>query len=373
MKLTNRGNDILRATVAGSIIATVLDLRIVLVLCLSVVFIVLISEIILARSFTGNLRVEPEVPSVSCYKGEEAWCNLAIRNLKLRFVNVSVSKLVPPAGVETEIQESDKNLFRMRFKPNFSGRFSGVMAEFELNDPLQIFSKKIEFATRDFHVDCYPSSILKEVRSSVPLAVSLGEVQGVTHGAGSEFYAIDEYRGVTERKNIFWRRVASMPDERLLVKMRVANIQKSISIALLLSSERAQDRIKWIDSACEGVGAIGKAALQIGCEVEIKFDDGKEIISQCATDLRELSNAIMLMSTSHTSNLDNASLLLSESDICVTGYKELENELLASAVARKPALLIEDAGVSPSRLSELSMIYGPSQNLGSLVNRVVGI
>ena len=81
----------------------------------------------------------------------------------------------------------------------------------------------------------------------------------------------------------------------------------------------------------------------------------------------------MEMSTSHVSNLDNASSLLAGADICITGFKELQNELLASAVARKPALLIEDAGVTPNQISELSIIYSPYKNLSALVNRVAGI
>ena len=134
-----------------------------------------------------------------------------------------------------------------------------------------------------------PPRFCREIATTRPLSVSLGELQGSSHGAGAEFFAVDEYRGMTDSKNIFWNKVASMPDERLFVKMRVANIQKTISFALLNSSERGQDAIAWIDSACEGAGSIGKATLQIGCNVEIRFDKGSQVTTLYATDLRELS------------------------------------------------------------------------------------
>jgi hypothetical protein len=373
VKLTKRGKEFLGATVAGTIVATVIDVTIVLALCLSLVFAALVCEIILTSSSVRNLKIKPEFSHLNCFKGEVVACNLVIPSNRRRLVSISLAKLEPPRGIETEILTTDQNEIRLQFRPRFAGRFSGLSAKYELNDPLQLFSRTNEFTDSSFYVDCYPSSILKEVVSTPPLSVSLGELQGASQGAGSEFYAVDEYRGMTEKKNIFWKKVASMPDERLLVKMRVANIQKSISIGLINTSERGEGYFEWIDSMCEGVGYVGKAALQIGCDVEMKFDDGTQIVSVRATDLGELSEAIMEMSASRVSNFDNASLLLSQSDIYVTGFKELQDELVASAVARKPALLIEDPGVTPVKLSNLSIIYSPYENLGALVNRVAGI
>ncbi|MGA2874905.1 MAG: hypothetical protein ABSE82_05105 [Nitrososphaerales archaeon] len=373
MKLTKRGKEFLIATIAGTIVASVVDITIILALCLSLVFAAVLSEIMLIRSSSDNIGIERESSHVSCFKGEKISCKLIVHSGRRRFVKISLSKLVPPQGVDAEIAQIEQSNFNLQFKPRFSGRFFGLSALFELNDPLQLFKKTIEFNAADFYVDCYPDSILREIATTRPLSVSLGELQGSSHGAGSEFYAVDEYRGMTDSKNIFWNKVASMPDERLLVKMRVANIQKTISLALLNSSERGQDTFAWIDSVCEGVGSIGKATLQIGCNVEIRFDSMSQVTTRFATDLHELSEAIMEMSTSHLSNLDNASSLLAGADICITGFKELQNELLASVVARKPALLIEDTGVTPNQISELSIIYSPYKNLSALVNRVAGI
>ncbi|MDG6905725.1 MAG: hypothetical protein JRN20_08080 [Nitrososphaerota archaeon] len=297
MKVTSRGKEFLWATIAGSVVATALDVRIVLALCLSLIFTALIAETIL-KSSQEDLKIEPELSHVSCFKGQNSFCNLLVRKGKHRFVNVSILKLVPPHGVETESQINDGQSFQLRFQPRYAGRFYGLSAQFVLVDALQLFTKKIEFAANDFYVDCYPSSILKDIKTARPLSVSLGELQGLTHGAGSEFYAVDEYAGITEKKDIFWKRVASMPDERLLVKMRVANIQKSISIALVNASERSQEYFEWIDAVCEGVGSLGKAALQIGRDVELKFHDGGKIIVVHVSDLRELLEGIMEMSAS---------------------------------------------------------------------------
>ena len=164
-----------------------------------------------------------------------------------------------------------------------------------------------------------------------------------------------------------------MPDERLLVKKRAVNLPKSINIALIHTEDRGEDSLKWMDSACEGVAGIGKIILKIGCDVEITYDAGGMVVSEIATDIGELAEVIMKMSTSTGSDLYKTSLLLPKADICITGFKELQNGQLASAIARKPTLLIVDSGVPLTELSDLAIIYEPNQDLTQLIRRVAGI
>jgi uncharacterized protein (DUF58 family) len=373
VKLTGRGKDFLKAALAGTIAATVIDIRIILALCFSLMVVAIISGMLLARTSTSDLEITPSIPHIECFKNDEVEVRLLVRSDRRRFVSATLTKVMPPSGLNANIDDSDPKTFTLKITPRYAGRFSGLSGEFELNDPLWLFSKKIKFTCSNFVMDCYPTSLLKEIRAMRPISVALGEREGGTHGIGLEFYSLDDYRGSTERKNIFWKKVASMPDERLLVKTRESNIPKTLSISLLRTDERDYDSLVWIDSACEGVALIGKLILQIGCDVEILFVSEGQVVSRVASNVSELSEAVMDMSAFGGSNLDNASLLLSKSDICVTGFREIQNALFASVVARKPSLLIEDAGAAPSKIGELAVIYRPDQDLSALVNRVVGL
>ncbi|MDA4111905.1 MAG: hypothetical protein OK439_05160, partial [Thaumarchaeota archaeon] len=64
--------------------------------------------------------------------------------------------------------------------------------------------------------------------------------------------------------------------------------------------------------------------------------------------------------------------ILYESDICVTGLKEIELDLLAVAAARKPCLLIKDKDTFPMTIGNLSVIFSGNEDVSELVNKVVG-
>lgn len=372
MKRTKRGSDLLKATLAGTLIATIVNVQIVLALCLAVVLGALIGGVILASSSGQYIVIRPESTRISCFKGEEIRTRLLVQSKWRRFVSLSLSRIQPSKGVDGKIEQSNGDGFTVLMKPRFAGRFYGISATFELNDPLRLFSKSIDFSEREFVVDCYPSSILNETQQMRPVSISLGERETTGQGIGVEFYSADEYSSAVETKNIFWKRVASLPDERLLVKKRASNIQKTITISLLSTNERRENHLQWIDSACEGVATIGRTILSIGCNVKLIFDRDGHVVSKDAASLTELSDAIMEMSTAGISNLDNASFLLSKADICVIGFEESRNNLLAAVVARKPTLLIEDTCEIPPHIGELAVVYHPHRDLGGLVRRVAG-
>jgi hypothetical protein len=371
VKLTKRGKDYLKACLAATLIASVLDTKVVLALCLALVISALISALILGRSTSAGLEIRSENEHISCYKGDAVRAVISVKMQTRRFVSISLSRIDPPKGIDTSFEKTTQDNISILVRPRYAGRFLGFSASFELNDPLRLFGKKIVFVANDFVVDCYPSSILREVNRSRPTPLSLGELEGRSRGLGLEFYAIDRYTPSAERKNIFWRKVASLPDEKLLVKTRTANIQKTIAISLILASQR-NEILEWTDSMCEGVAMIGKTILDIGCVARINYDTGIEIVSRDLTNLKELSEAIMEMSTAHVSDLESSSALLTMGDIYVTGFKELRYSLLGLAVARKPTLLIEDEGEIPTGVSDLAIVYKPFHDLSELVGGVSG-
>jgi hypothetical protein len=372
VKLTQRGRDFLKAVLFGTIISSLLDVRVVIALCLSLVLAAVISEIILASATTGSIRIELGDPHLTCFKDGTAVEDITVKMKRQRFVRVRVSSVKGPRSVEAipDETESPSDQIRITFRPKYAGRFEGLYITFEFIDPLGLFRKTLQMTRDDFVIDIYPSSLLKEVRQSAPISLALGERAGRTHGSGQEFYSIDEYNSSIERKNIYWKKIASLPDERLLVKVREANIPQSLSIGLVKTIERDQTELQWMDLACEGAANLGTNIFSLGCDVILLFFFEGTIIRCEASDPLEFRECLMQMSSANPSDKERTSEILDVCDICVTGFKELQDDLLAQEVARKPALIIKDPDAFPAALGNLAVIYSGS-DIGELVNRVV--
>jgi hypothetical protein len=374
VKLSQRGKDYLKASLYGAIVSSFFDVRIILALCLALLVTAALSEIILASATTGSISVQFDNPHLVCFKESEVKENFRITFKTRRFVKVRVSSIKAPPGVETLPDETSKDGLRLIFRPKYAGRFKGLSATFEFRDPLELFFKSKQITIDDFVLDCIPESLFKEIRAPHPMALALGEKIGKTHGSGQEFYSIDEYTTGVERKNIFWKKIASMPDERLLVKVRESNIPKFLTIGLIRTAQRSdQELLLWTDRACEGISLLGKNIFSMGCGVVLAFESSTGPNRLQAVDLPELSESVMQLSVGQISDVESTSELLYQSDICVTGLKELKVDLLALAVSRKPCLLIEEDGAQiPRTIGKLSVIFTGKEDVSELVEKVVG-
>ncbi len=373
MKLTARGKDYLKACLYGAIISSLFDVRLIAALCLSLLVSAGLSELILARATEGNISVHFNDPHLVCFKQSEIRESFEINYKRRRFVKVRISSIRAPRGVETIPDETSQDSLRLIFRPKYAGRFQGLSATFEFKDPLELFSKFLQVTIDDFVLDCVPASLFKDIRATRPMALALGEKIGRTHGSGQEFYSIDEYNSLVERKNIFWKKIASMPDERLLVKVRESNIPKFLTLGLIRASNRGEEeRLEWTDRSCEGVALLGKNIFALGCSVNLIFQGPAGLVRLEALDLPELSEAVMQLSTAQISDVESTSELLYKSDICITGLKELDADLLAVAVARKPCLLIQDEKTFPAVIGNLSVIFTGEEDVSELVEKVVG-
>jgi len=373
VKLTPRGKDYLKACLYGAIISSLFDVRLILALCLSLLVSAGLSELILARATTGNISVSFNDPHLVCFKEGEIRESFQINYKTRRFVKVRISAIKGPRGVETIPDETSPDAMKLIFRPKYAGRFQGLSATFEFKDPLELFSKFLQVTIDDFVLDCIPASMFKEIRATRPMALALGEKIGRTHGSGQEFYSIDEYNPMVERKNIFWKKIASMPDERLLVKVRESNIPKFLTIGLIRTATRGEEeQLQWRDLACEGISLLGKNIFTLGCGVNLVFESTKGPVRLEALDLAELSEGVMQLSVGQIGDVESTSELLYQSDICVTGLKELDIDLLAIAVARKPCLLIQDKETFPSVIGNLSVIFTGNEDVSELVEKVVG-
>jgi len=371
VKLTQRGRDYLKAVLFGTIIASLLDVRLVLALCLSLLVAAGISEIILASSRTGDIEVQLQEPHLTCFKDGQAIEDVTIKYKRRRFVRVAVSSIRGPKGVDTISHETSSDSPTFTFRPRYSGRFQGLYATFEFLDPLGLFRKTLQITREDFVIDCYPSSLLKQVRQMAPITLALGERTGRAHGSGQEFYSIDEYNSSVERKNIYWKKIASLPDERLLVKVREANIPQAMTIGLIKTFDRGEKELSWMDLACEGAAILGTTIFSLGCDVILAFSSAGRVTKLEASDALEFRECLMQMSRAETGTTELNSEILEESEVCITGFKELEDGLLAVEISRKSSLLIKDTNAYPDTVGPLAVVYTGDEDVSELVNRVV--
>lgn len=371
MKLTKRGNDLIAAIVVGTVAASFLDIKIILALCLTLVFTAMLSGVILLRATLQGAQIECNEPHISCFKGQDADVYLRLKAQSSRFTTMKISKVMPSRRFDSKVVSSEELGVSVVVTPKFAGRSSGLALKIEVGDPLGFFRRETTAELQGFVLDCLPSSILKEIQPLRAVYTSMGGREGRTQGLGLEFYSVDEYKGLREAKDIFWKKVAALPDEKLLVKVHARSMPTKISISLLRTAFRGDESVEWNDSFCEGVATIGKSILQLGSDVELLFDSSGKVSEILAPDLNELSKGIMEMSVAQTSDLESAAILIDEGDICVTGFRELLDISVASAVARKPALLIPDLWSSPSRIGDAAVIYDEGEDYRELVRRVV--
>ena len=375
VKLTKRGADYLKACLVTATICSLLNVRMLVALSLAMMIAALISQVILVTASSKNISVELEKPHLSVFKGDSVIERVRIHSKRRRFVSLRIVSLKGPEGVGSTSTDITQDAIDFSFEPHYAGRFTGLSAVFELNDPLQLFSKKMEISRPDLTIDSLPRSLVADIRVARPMSITLGERTGRTHGAGQEFYALDDYKTSSEKRDIMWKAVARMPDDKLIVRIRESNIPKTLSVGLVRTVPRKADEegLRWMDLACEGAGTLGQIILLIGCDVELIYKGAEKAESAYASNLHELSSAIMEMSSSGGPAEEEEILsIVSDSDICITGMKELEDELFARLLFRKPSLLISESEVAPIAVGNLSIVFTGTEDVNRLVNSVVG-
>ena len=99
--------------------------------------------------------------------------------------------------------------------------------------------------------------------------------------------------------------------------------------------------------ACEAAGLLGTHIFSLGCDVILSYYRDEEIVTQEATDLLEFRECLMRMTRSQVAKKEYTSEILYASDICISGFRELEDALVATEIARKPSVLIQELTFYP--------------------------
>jgi hypothetical protein len=354
----------------------------------------------------GGIKTMMESGHVTITKGEESETLLTIQYRGAGWIDADLTtfETAAEAGQRMQIErlsEEGRRKIRLRFLGKYAGRTEGVKLRITLTDPLNLENRLDEVVHRAFVLDTLPVSLFGSTVPKQQRVYGFGEQPTGYSGAGQELYGLEEYNAGTDIKNIIWRRVAKSPNESLIASVREASVRDVVNVGVVQFAERGEGGVAWVDQLCEAIGQVGMEVLAMGPSVTINFNSPRRAVeamgmegrrkrgekeneneeekeeellpgmtSLRATDVIDLSEAVMSCSVASPSR--DIEQVVANSDLVVTGLKELEDPEMAMLIAQKPLLVIpEEAFVSP-RFMERAVIWSENESLIPTLRRIVG-
>jgi uncharacterized protein (DUF58 family) len=362
--------------------AQVFNIRLMQILGISLAAMAVISVAIFEFVIKDGVHTAMESGHITTLKGEEYDTVLAIESRGASWIG-STFKI--EANQQMQIEPLPEGKIRLRFLGTYAGRTDGVKVAISLTDPLNLLKRLDEVDHSEFVLDTLPISLVTPVVPRQQTVFGFGEQPTGYPGPGQELYGLDKYNSEMDTKNIIWRRVAKSPDETLIASVREASVRDVVMVGLVNFAERGDDRAAWTDMLCEALGQVGQEALEMGAGVMLIYSSARgpeltdgaktdeeqavEMVRIRVRDVNDLAEAVMICSVAPPSR--NIAEIVNESDIVVTGLKELEDEPMARVLAERPLLLIHEAA-SPSPLfTEGSVIWTGKQNLFPMIRKIV--
>jgi hypothetical protein len=369
------------------VLAEVLDAKVLVLLGASLVAMAVISACIFeVGTRGGGVRLLSEGGHVRIVKGDQYETVLAVESRGAGWIGSTPTSFSVETGQLLKVEPlPDGMKIRLRFVGTWAGRCQGVRVGISFTDPLRLFHRLDKTLTTQLVLDTMPLSLLTpEVQRRLKV-IGYGERSSGYSGQGQELYKLDDYNpGYT--KDIAWRRVAESPDEALLARVREANVRDVVRVGVVRFAEREGEvRAAWTDMLCEALGEVGRDVLETGASVVFLYhspprDSGRQqetteeerlrgLTSAVADDVDGLAEAVMSCSVATGSR--DIDWVVAESDLLVTGLRELEDERIASVVARRPLLLIYEKTESPTSFAQRAVVWTGKEDLLPLIRKTL--
>jgi hypothetical protein len=366
--------------------AQLLNVRMLQALGVSLVAMAAISAAVFEFVIKGGVKTVMERGHVTVTKGEEYETTLDVQLRGGGWVDTALTTFEVEAGQQMQIETFSGGKVRLRFLGMYAGRTEGVKVGITLHDPLNLESRLEEVVYPDFVLDTLPASLFAPTVPKRRRVYGFGEQPTGYSGAGQELYGLEEYNMETDTKNVIWKRVAKSQDESLIAGVREAGVRDVVRVGVVQFAERGDARAAWIDQLCEALGQVGRQVLAIGPKVSVNFNsplktepgsEGKEsggerlsgITSLRAADVIDLTEAVMSCSVASPSQ--NIEEVVDNSDLVVTGLKELEDYQMATLIVQKPLLVIPEEASPLPGFTEGAVVWSEKQNLLPMIQRIV--
>lgn len=322
-----------------------------------------------------NTKIVIDPPRLRGFKKDPLSATAVILFKRSRWINVNLASVSAQKGVDAKFEVQGSSVVKITLSSKYAGRFSGLTLRFDIVDVLNLFTKQIQVSSLDFTYESLPLSILRQIPRSRPMPLTLGEKSGKSPGSSLELYSLENYVPFTETKNVMWKKVARMPDEKLIVRVRDSSIPKVVTIGCVqVKQRRDQENLEWMDLVCEAVGTMGNSLLTAGCLVEIlQSSSGFGVVTHEVSDLDQLSDAVMRLSETPDpgKEMENVFRIIDRSDIIVCGMRELEDRTVSPPISKRPALAIMEKRASPYVVGQQTMIYTGVEDVRKLISNVL--
>jgi hypothetical protein len=317
---------------------------------------------------SGKANIAIETGHLRGFKFDPFELPILLKSRTARWLQLRVLRIQAADALDSVTHTEENGVIRLSFSPKYAGRFEGIGMTLEFSDPLRLFSRTLELSFDNPVVEVIPLSLAGPTSRISPRIASTGDSPAGSPGQGQEVYGIDSYRGSAQTKDILWKRVARSPSQDLFVRIRESNVPETIRVSVIQTVDRGPNRYPWVDLVCESIGIIGNHLLTMGLTLRLTFSSGG-IQTENVSALNELVDSMMNFSGSRP-EMDNVRRLAQDTDLVITGLKELENPEVAQLISRKPSLLIlEDA--EPGLLGTQSVIFSGRENVVPLILRVI--
>jgi hypothetical protein len=368
--------------------AELLDMRMLQVLGVSLAAMALVSVAIFELATRGGkVTAASEGGHVRIMKGEQYEVVLAFESRGSGWIGSTPTTFDTETGQLSKVELlSDGMRIRLRFLGRYAGRSQGIKVGVSFTDPLRLFNRLDHLVSTELVLDTMPLSLLAPEVERRLKVIGYGEQSTGYAGQGQELYKLDEYNpGYT--RDIVWRRVAESTDEALVARVREANVRDILRLGVVRFAKRTSDeRASWTDKLCEAIGEVGREVLETGAGLVLLYRQGppsgggrvegssgeerlRGMTGMVAEDIDELAEAVMSCSVAEGSQ-DVESVVL-ESDLVVTGLRELEDEGMARVLAQKPLLLVYEEASPPPAFAERSVIWTGGEDLLPLIRKTL--
>ncbi|HUI00911.1 MAG TPA: hypothetical protein VLU99_03675 [Nitrososphaerales archaeon] len=351
------------------------SVRMIQALGICLVAMAVISVAIFEFVVKGGVKTTMESGHVTTAKGEVYETLLTIKYRGTGWIDTGLTTFKVEAGHQMQVEPLSGSEVRLRFLGKYAGRTEGVKLGMTLTDPLNLENRLDEVVHHDFVLDTLPASLFASTVPKQRRVYGFGEHPTGYSGAGQELYGLEEYNTETDTKNIIWKRVAKSPNESLIASVREASVRDVVRVGVVQFAERGEARGGWIDQLCEALGQVGREVLAMGPGVIINFSSPPEMEAG-AEKKEEPSSGMTILSAADGIDLTEAVMscsvaspsraiveVVANSDLVVTGLKELEDSEMAMLIAQRPMLVIPEEAFPSTRFLERAVIWSDKQSL----------
>jgi hypothetical protein len=346
-------------------LSTVAGFYIFLALAAALAFSAVGSYLLLRYRGPKGIVLEASPTRLRLVKHERAPISLSVISRGTRWFTLSSASAPQSSGLVLKHEpKEDPGAFMV--VADYAGRYERLELKVTFVDVLGLFKREERVRPEDFAVEVLPLSILASPRRSAIFAMTTGETPAGSRGSGQEFYGIEEYGGMSDSKDILWKRVAKTSTEEIVSRIREANVPQSLKVALIESREG--DRTFWMDTVTEALGRIGVTLLGLGVGLDVLTQTSDGEVSLLARNMDELVELVIgVWKEKGVPELVGEASL--SADLVIAGSGAMATHEVYSLSESMPTLVVLDAG-RPAAMGARSKILADTFEFENFISWV---